>query len=232
MGRSFGFPRMGAVAADRNNPSRHEPERSRMLARSFSRLGMSAGLAVVALGVLVARVDLVRAEGGSAKSAAVPEKITEEYARLVARDTYFWAWPLVNIQNRRATFTPVPQPMLSGPLPIAPPNRLTMLTDYIEPEERAVACPNQDVVYGNGVLALDQSAVVIQVPEFGDRFWVYQIVDGRTDSFAALGKMYGTRPGFYLLVGPDWQGELPKGISGAFRASTNNGVVIPRVFQD
>jgi len=121
--------------------------------------------------------------------------------------------------------------MLSGPLPVAPPNRLTMLTDYIEPEERAVACPNQDVVYGNGVLALDQSPVVIQVPDFGDRFWVYQIVDGRTDSFASLGKMYGTRPGFYLLVGPDWQGEVPKGIAKVFRAQTNSGVVIPRVFQ-
>jgi len=166
-----------------------------------------------------------------AKSTVVQDKITEEYAKLVARDAYFWAWPLVNIENRRTTFAKVPQPMLSGPLPVAPPNRLTMLTDYIEPEERAVACPNQDVVYGNGVLALDQSPVVIQVPDFGDRFWVYQIVDGRTDSFASLGKMYGTRPGFYLLVGPDWQGEVPKGIAKVFRAQTNSGVVIPRVFQ-
>ena len=32
-----------------------------------------------------------------------------------------------------------------------------MLTDYIEPQERLVACPNQDVVYGFGLLALDQS---------------------------------------------------------------------------
>ena len=57
-------------------------------------------------------------------------------------------------------------------------------------------------------------------------------VNSRTDSFASLGKMYGTRPGFYLLVGPGWQGGVPKGISKIFRASTNTGVVIPRVFQD
>ncbi|MFT7757873.1 UNVERIFIED_CONTAM: DUF1254 domain-containing protein, partial [Salmonella enterica subsp. enterica serovar Enteritidis] len=72
--------------------------------------------------------------------------------------------------------------------------RLAMLTDYIEPDERLVACPNQDVVYGAGMLALDQSPVVVQVPDFGDRFWVYQIVDLRTDSFVSLGKMYGTMP--------------------------------------
>jgi hypothetical protein len=74
---------------------------------------------------------------------------------------------------------------------------------------------------------------VVQVPDFGSRFWVYQVVDQRTDSFAQIGKMYGTRPGFYLLVGPHWQGnDLPNGITGAFHCSTNTGIVIPRVFQD
>jgi len=159
-------------------------------------------------------------------------KITEEYARHVARDAVFWAWPLVNVYNRRLTYEKVPEIMMAGPVPAGPPNHLGMLTNYIVPEERIVACPNQDVVYGNGALALDKSPVVIQVPDFGDRFWVYQIVDVRTDSFADLGKMYGSTPGFYLLVGPNWNGEVPKGITKAFRASTNTGYVVPRVFQD
>jgi hypothetical protein len=159
-------------------------------------------------------------------------KITEAYAALVARDAYFWAWPLVNIYNRRLAFKDTPEPMLSGPAPIAPLNSLGMLTDYIEPEERLVACPNQDVVYGAGSLALDLSPVVFQVPDFGDRFWVYQVVDLRTDSFVQLGKMYGTTPGFYLVVGPNWQGEVPKGVTKVFRSSTDTGFVAPRVFQD
>jgi Protein of unknown function (DUF1254) len=142
---------------------------------------------------------------------AVAMRITPEYAALVARDAFFWTWPLVNVYNRRLAFEPLTDFGLSGGIvPAAPHNRLTMLSDYIAPEERIVACPNQDVVYGNGILALDKSSVVIQVPDFGDRFWVYQIVDLRTDSFADLGKMYGTKPGFYLLVGPNWRGEIPK----------------------
>jgi hypothetical protein len=159
-------------------------------------------------------------------------KITEEYARHVARDAYFWAWPLVNVYNRRLTYEKVPEIVMAGPVPAAPLNHLGMLSNYIVPEERIVACPNQDVVYGAGALALDQSPTVIQVPDFGDRFWVYQIVDLRTDSFADVGKMYGTTPGFYLLVGPNWSGEVPKGITKVFRASTNTGYVVPRVFQD
>ncbi|TDQ35623.1 hypothetical protein DEV91_101106 [Phyllobacterium brassicacearum] len=159
-------------------------------------------------------------------------RITSEYAELVARDAFLWAWPLVNMTNRRIKFSQLPENVISGGAPLAPLNQLTMLTDYIEPDERAVACPNQDVVYGAGLIALDKSPVIIQVPDFGDRFWVYQIVDLRTDSFAQLGKMYGTQPGFYMLVGPDWKGDTPKGVTKVFRSSTNTGNVIPRVFQD
>lgn len=44
--------------------------------------------------------------------------------------------------------------------------------------------------------------------------------------------MYGTTPGFYLLVGRNWRGEEPKGISKIFPASTNSGIVAPRIFMD
>jgi hypothetical protein len=117
-------------------------------------------------------------------------------------------------------------------LPFAPLNRLSMLHDYVEPSERAVACPNQDVVYSGAIAAFDRSPVVLQVPDLGTRFWVYQIVDLRTDSFANIGIMYGTKPGFYLLTGPGWKGEVPKGITAVFTAKTNTAFVVPRVFQD
>jgi hypothetical protein len=159
-------------------------------------------------------------------------KITEAYAKHVGSDAHFWSWPMVNMYNRRLAFSRMKEQRYVGPLMEAPLNRLTMMTDYVDPAERAVACPNQDVVYGLGLLALDQSAVVIQVPDFGNRFWVYQVVDIRTDSFVRLGKMYGTTPGFYLLVGPNWKGDVPKGITTVFHCPTNTGLVAPRVFQD
>lgn len=159
-------------------------------------------------------------------------KFTEEYAKLVARDAYLWAWPLVNMYNRRLFFGSVKEMLYAGVLPQAPLNTFAMLTDYIAPEQRHVACPNQDVVYGAGFCGLDISPVVVQVPDFGERFWVYQILDLRTDAFAQLGKMYGTTPGFYMLAGPSWHGEEPKGISKVFRCPTNTAFVGPRIFQD
>jgi hypothetical protein len=155
------------------------------------------------------------------------------YVSQMGRSIYFWGWPMMNIHNRKVTFEKLPEPgYIGGIVPAAPPNQLTMLRDYVAPEERIVACPNQDVVYGFGVLDLSKEPVVIQVPDFKDRFWVYQIVDARTDSFAKVGKMYDTKPGFYLLAGPGWNGTVPSGITGVFHASTKVGIVIPRVFKE
>src|SRR5262249_48750008 len=125
----------------------------------------------------------------------------------------------------------VPEPgLMGGMIPVAPLNQLAMLRDYIEPQERLVACPNQDVVYGFGMLSLDREPIVIQVPDFKGRFWVYQLGDQRTNGFANLGAMYGSNPGAYLVAGPAWKGAKPKGIVQVFRSPTNLAYVIPRVF--
>jgi hypothetical protein len=192
-------------------------------------------LTLTAAPLLQAAEPIALSPGWSRALPAGPDtriRMTEAYAEQVGGDAYFWAWPMVNVYNRRLAYAPLKEPAKSGPLVMAPLNTFAMLTDYVSPEERIVACPNQDVVYGAGALALDKSAVVVQVPDFKDRFWVYQMVDLRTDSFVQLGKMYGTTPGFYLLVGPDWKGEIPKGITKVFRSPTSTGFVAPRVFMD
>jgi hypothetical protein len=160
-------------------------------------------------------------------------RLTAEYVRSIGTFAYLWGWPMVNMHNRKLILEKLTEPgLMGGIVPVAPPNQLSMLRDYIDPNERLVACPNQDVVYGFGLFTLDQEPLVVQVPDFGDRFWVYQVVDQRTDSFAQIGKMYGTKAGSYLLVGPDWKGSVPNGIAGVFHSKTNLGVIIPRVFMD
>ncbi|WP_313349776.1 DUF1254 domain-containing protein, partial [Paracoccus sp. (in: a-proteobacteria)] len=155
----------------------------------------------------------------------------ETYVRTVARNAYIWGWPMVNMLNRRASITQVPHAaLLDGIMPVAPRGQIAMLHDYINPDQRAVACPNQDVVYGLGFFDLDSEPAVIQVPDFGDRFWVYAAYDQRTDQFGHLGRPYGTEPGFYLLAGPNWDGEVPEGITGVVRSPTSLANIIPRIF--
>ena len=159
--------------------------------------------------------------------------MNEEYVRTIGRMAYTWGWPLVNNFNRRANITQAPEPgRLGGVVPVAPRGRLSMLNDYVAPKQSFVAAPNQDVVYGSGYWSLDEQPVVIQVPDFGDRFWVYALYDARTDQFGELGKPYGTAPGFYLVVGPNWQGDVPEGITAVIRSPTEFTFAGPRVFMN
>jgi len=157
--------------------------------------------------------------------------MTKEYVQSVGRVAYVWGWPLANFANRFAGTTKVTEPCVVGGLP-AGNGRLAMLTGYCSPEERVIACPNQDVVYGTAFVTLDKEPVVIQLPDFGDRFWVCALYDARTDEFSQIGKAYGTKPGFYLMVGPDWKGEAPAGIAGVVRSPTKQAFAVPRIFME
>jgi hypothetical protein len=157
----------------------------------------------------------------------------DEYAKTVARIAYVWGWPMVNMINRRAAITKAPQPgLLNGVLPVAPRGQVGMLCDYIDPAETFVTCPNQDVVYGLGFFSLDEEPVIAQVPDFGERFWVYAMYDARTDQFTEIAKPYRTPPGFYLLVGPTWKGAAPRGVTAVLRSPTSLANAVPRVFMD
>ncbi|WP_431279503.1 DUF1254 domain-containing protein [Leifsonia poae] len=156
-----------------------------------------------------------------------------EYVKLVAEAAYVWGYPMVNMINRQGQLAKAPEPgRLNGVVPVAPLGRIGMLNDYIDAEQRFIACPNQDVVYGVGCYSLDRGPIVVQVPDFGSRFYVFAFYDARTDQFGEVGSPYGSKPGNYLLVAPDWTGETPEGIVGVLRSPTVLAQVIPRVFMD
>ncbi len=165
-----------------------------------------------------------------------------------AKSLYVWAYPMVNLHNRRMTYVwgnamvnyhrqrlfvsfskskTAPQPSPNSPL-----NRLKMQTDYLNPEQRFIVCPNQDVTYGIGFLDLAKSPVVVQVPAFGKRYWSIELMDQRSDVFASPGIRNNTTPGHYLVVGPNWKGEAPEGIVDVFHSPTRHAIIIPRVFLD
>ena len=165
-------------------------------------LAALAGRAAVPVAVSTASVAVTTTTAQAQHVFATASEVTEPatgivmfpaYAKAVAQMAYIWGWPIINMINRRAAITQAPQPgHLNGVLPAAPRGQIAMLADYIEPSETFVTCPNQDVVYGLGFFSLDEEPVVIQVPDFGGRFWVYALYDARTDQFGELGKPYNT----------------------------------------
>ena len=159
--------------------------------------------------------------------------MTPAYVQAVGRMAYVWGWPLVYVYNQRNQLTKVPEALLlDNAVCVAPINQLSMLHDYASPTEKLIADPNQDVVYGLGYLSLEKEPVVLQVPDFGDRFWTLPLYDARTDQFSQLGLQYGTKPGFYMIVGPDWKGVVRPEIVGVVRSSTDFAAIMPRIFMN
>ena len=159
--------------------------------------------------------------------------MTKASVQMMGRMAYVWGWPLVYVYNQRTELAKVPEKiLLGGAMPIGPMNQVVMLTGYISPSETYMDIPNQDVVYGLAWLSLAKEPVVIQVPDFGDRFWTFPVYDARTDEISELGLQYGTKPGFYMVVAPNWKGETPAGIAGVVRSTTDFAAFMPRIFMN
>ena len=156
--------------------------------------------------------------------------MTKEYVQMVGRMAYLWGWPLVNSHNRRVAFGKAPeQGLLGGVVPVAPSGK-PMLTDYISRTRRSSPVRTRTSFMAADTSRWTAEPVVFQVPDFGDRFWVYALYDARTDEFSEIGKQYGTKPGFYLMVGPNWKGATPAGITAVVRSSTVAASSLLRAF--
>ena len=158
--------------------------------------------------------------------------MTKAYVQTVGRMAYVWGWSLVNMANRLAAFSKAPEPGLLGGVA----GRLQRASDAdrVYQHQVSASSPARTRTLCTGPVSSrwTRSSIVFQVPDFGDRFWVYALYDARTDEFSKIGKQYGTKPGFYLIVGPNWTGRQPAGITAVVRSSTKVVFAIPRIFMD
>jgi hypothetical protein len=97
-------------------------------------------------------------------------------------------------------------------------------------EDTAVVTPNSDTPYSLLWLDLRAEPIVIHVPAVPkSRYYSVQLVDGNTFNYGYVGsRATGNDAGDYMVVGPDWQGETPKGVKKVFRSSTAFGLTIFR----
>ena len=73
--------------------------------------------------------------------------------------------------------------------------------------------PNHDTTYTVGRLQLAGGPRVIDVPDTAGRYYVIQLLDAYSNTFAYVGRRTtGTRPGSYAVVPPGYKGTLPAGV--------------------
>ncbi|MGW5864195.1 DUF1254 domain-containing protein [Streptomyces sp. NPDC055239] len=87
---------------------------------------------------------------------------------------------------------------------------------------------NHDTVYSIAQLDLSGGALLLTVPDTGDRYYVLQFVDAWTNNFAYVGRRAtGTGAASYLLTPPGWDEEVPLGAT-RIAAPTEVATVIGR----
>ena len=97
-------------------------------------------------------------------------------------------------------------------------------------KDTAIITPNSDTPYSLLWLDLRAEPYVLSVPAVEKaRYYAVMLTDGNTFNYGYIGnRATGNEPGDYLVVGPDWKGEIPAGIKKVFRSSTDFSLAVYR----
>ncbi|MBI1248488.1 DUF1254 domain-containing protein [bacterium] len=98
------------------------------------------------------------------------------------------------------------------------------------PADTTVVTPNSDTPYSFFCADLRAEPVVFSVPEIEKkRYFSVQLVDMYTFNYGYVGsRATGNGGGNYMIAGPGWSGETPKGIDKVFHCETEFSFAIFR----
>lgn len=158
--------------------------------------------------------------------AQVQTEITPTEVREIAKDAYIYGVPMVDSYRTMYAFNvEMDEPHGKGRW-----NTILNIPRVFTPDDIAFVTPNSDTPYSFASLDLRAEPVVITIPKIEKhRYFVFQLMDLYTFNFAYIGsRTTGNDGGHYLIVGPEWKGESPKGIDKVIRAETQLVNVIGR----
>lgn len=152
------------------------------------------------------------------KAQSQEAKLTEEQAYSLGTQAYIYAYPLVLMEMTKRVF-------INRRAPI---NQFEHAAEFPSPELKDVVRPNVDTLYSNAWLDLSREPLILSVPDTKGRYYLIQLLDAWTETFAVPGKRTtGTKAGHFAIVGPNWKGTLPKG-TREIKSPTNMVWIIDR----
>ena len=170
------------------------------------------------------------AKGAAAPPAAAPAAPAvfdwqAENAYSLALQAFVYGFPYVLYAQTRYTWTNVPQDPKH--VPYAPVNQFWHASEVTDATWREGGCPNNDTLYSLAWVDLSAGPVVLTVPEIEpERYWSFQLAGFTSDTFAYVGQRLGSGAGHYALVGPDWQGDLPEGVTAVTPPSPTPWILV------
>jgi hypothetical protein len=144
--------------------------------------------------------------------------VTADEARAIAKDAFVYGYPLV--ESYKTLYKQAVDHDNSDYR--APFNEIASAADIATPADTWVVTPNSDTPYSFLWMDLRAEPLVVTMPkiEMG-RYYSAQLIDLQTFNFAYLGtRAFGNAGGDFLIAGPGWKGEQPKGIKAVIHCET------------
>ncbi len=172
--------------------------------KTITRRGFVGGVAVL---------PVVRFTAANAQIGVNPAE-----ARAIAKEAYVYGFPIVdNYRIQHAYWVDKATPEYKGPW-----NQIWNSARVYTPADTAIQTPNSDTPYSFIGADLRSEPLVLTVPAMEkERYFSVQLIDYYTFNFDYIGtRTSGNGGGSFLLAGPGWKGDTPKGVKKVFRSET------------
>src|SRR5881227_2027302 len=139
-------------------------------------------------------------------------------ARAIVKEAYIYGFPLVDSYRIQHTYwMDKTNPEYKGPW-----NQIWNSARLFSPADTTIQTPNSDTLYSFIGADLRSEPLVLTVPAMEkERYFSVQLIDYYTFNFDYVGtRTTGNGGGSFLLAGPGWKGDAPKGVKKVFRCET------------
>ncbi|MDG4553077.1 MAG: DUF1254 domain-containing protein [Candidatus Competibacter sp.] len=171
---------------------------------------------------------LIVAAGMTGGAVASAQALTPEAAKAIAMDAYIYGYSLITTDVTRVQMSNVPK--VEGLH--APPGQFINVPRYPPADFRGVSAPNADTLYSLAWLDLGKEPMVFSYPDMGKRYFLFPMYSLWMPVIESAGsRTTGEKAQTFLISGPGWNGEVPKGMTH-IEAPTRYMVILGRTYAD
>jgi hypothetical protein len=169
--------------------------------------------------ILLSLVCLLAGCGNKPQESTAPQGgPSPAEVRAIAKEAYIYGFPVVTNYS-----TMYKQAIDKGSKDYrAPFNQIASLANVATPQDKFVVTPNSDTPYSFLWMDLRAEPIIVTMPKIEkDRYYTGQMIDLYTYNFAYLGtRSFGNDGGAFMIAGPGWKGEMPKGVKAVMQSET------------
>jgi len=145
-------------------------------------------------------------------NALSPSEITS-----IAKEAFIWGYPIVD--NYSVLYDQALNPNSSAFR--APLNQISHAKNIATPQDKSIVAPNVDTPYSYAWLDVQAEPIILTLPKVKKgRYIAIQLIDSYTYIIDYIKPSQADKTS-YMVVGPGWIGQAPKGIEKVIRADTN-----------